>query len=127
MTVMAAPFLLASSCLSLYLSDLPTPRQAQGKRRRDGLLQNIFCAPPLKLKKRNGVIIFETKKKQGSPSTRLFRFPEALGHSTRLLRRSFGFCLALLEIYREVDGREERKVALPAGGGRSFFLRRSRG
>jgi hypothetical protein len=83
--------------------------------------------PPLKMKKRNGVVIFDTKKSRDLHPLRFFRFPQALGHSTRLLRRSFGFCLALLEICREVGGREERKVALPAGaGGDRFFATQSR-
>jgi hypothetical protein len=41
-------------------------------------VKNIFSDPPLKIKKRNGVIMFDTKKKQGSSSRRFFRLPQAL-------------------------------------------------
>jgi hypothetical protein len=36
-------------------------------------LKNIFSDPPLEIKKRNGVIMFDTKKKQGSSSHRFFQ------------------------------------------------------
>jgi hypothetical protein len=69
--------------------------------------------------------MFDTKKKQGSSSHRFFRLPQALGHSTRLHRRSFRFCLARLEMFRWMDGKSGRWL-FPQGRG-IVCLRRSRG